>query len=150
MSTTVLQIVKRESVSATVKSYDSKQLPIAIALMFSGLTLAMVAGVPLGMLLANLFGWKIPFYVTGIVATLSGVLLWFVLPKDFGNPQKNCAPSIATSLFYPALIRPYLFTIFAFGGDFIFFLYIEPWLATEAHLAPKMIAIVMGVMGAGS
>lgn len=37
-----------------------EQASRAIAIMFAGLTLAMVVGVPLGSLLGNAFGWRLP------------------------------------------------------------------------------------------
>lgn len=43
--------------------FDERRAPIAIALMFSGLTLAMVLGVPLGMLATADYGWQAPFQI---------------------------------------------------------------------------------------
>lgn len=42
----------------------------AIALMFAGLTLAMVVGVPLGSLLGNGLGWRLPFFAVAVLAAL--------------------------------------------------------------------------------
>lgn len=42
----------------------------AIAMMFAGLTLAMVVGVPLGSLIGNALGWRLPFFA---VAGLAGL-----------------------------------------------------------------------------
>lgn len=42
----------------------------AIALMFAGLTLAMVIGVPLGSLIGNNMGWRLPFFGVAVLAAL--------------------------------------------------------------------------------
>ncbi|GAA3606976.1 hypothetical protein GCM10023078_37560 [Gibbsiella greigii] len=46
----------------------------AIAVMFAGLNLAMVVGVPLGSFIGNSFGWRLPFFA---VALLAGLLVVF-------------------------------------------------------------------------
>lgn len=131
---------------------DSRQTPLAIALMFSGLTLSMVLGVPAGMVAAVHYGWQAPFVVIASVAAIGAVLLWFVLPATFGPAA---AVTGRTSVFRfalnnPALIRPYCFTVLAFGGGFVFFSYAEPWLTDAAGLEPQTIVLIMGAVGLGS
>ncbi|TXE21686.1 MFS transporter [Serratia marcescens] len=131
---------------------DSRQTPLAIALMFSGLTLSMVLGVPAGMVAAVHYGWQAPFVVIASVAAIGAVLLWFVLPATFGPAA---AVTGRTSVFRfalnnPALIRPYCFTVLAFGGGFVFFSYAEPWLTDAAGLEPQTVVLIMGAVGLGS
>ena len=131
---------------------DSRQTPLAIALMFSGLTLSMVLGVPAGMVAAVHYGWQAPFVVIASVAAIGAVLLWFVLPTTFGPAA---AVTGRTSVFRfalnnPALIRPYCFTVLAFGGGFVFFSYAEPWLTDAAGLEPQTVVLIMGAVGLGS
>lgn len=131
---------------------DSRQTPLAIALMFSGLTLSMVLGVPAGMVAAVHYGWQAPFVVIASVAAIGAVLLWFVLPATFGPAAAVIG---RTSVFRfalnnPALIRPYCFTVLAFGGGFVFFSYAEPWLTDAAGLEPQTVVLIMGAVGLGS
>ena len=42
----------------------------AISVMFAGLTLAMVIGVPLGSFLGNLMGWRLPFFAVVVLAAV--------------------------------------------------------------------------------
>ncbi|EBW2367046.1 MFS transporter [Salmonella enterica subsp. enterica serovar Ajiobo] len=131
---------------------DERRTQIAIALMFSGLTLAMVMGVPLGMLAAENYGWQAPFLAIATVACVSGSLLWYVLPEKFGPaqfPQRGEA-LLWNALFNPALIRPYCFTVLAFGGGFVFFSYVEPWLSRVADLDAPAVALVLALVGGGS
>lgn len=131
---------------------DARQTPLAIALMFSGLTLAMVLGVPAGMVAAVHYGWQAPFVAIAIVAAAGAALLWFVLPAKFGPPivTRHRASVFRSTLSNPTLIRPYCFTVLAFGGGFVFFSYAEPWLADAVGLEPRKVVLIMGAVGLGS
>ncbi|MEQ1977497.1 MULTISPECIES: MFS transporter [unclassified Xenorhabdus] len=130
----------------------ARHTPLAIALMFSGLTLAMVLGVPTGMLAAAHYGWQFPFVTISIIAGMSVFLLWFSLPKEFGPSVKtqNRKLALHATLSNSALIRPYCFTILAFGGGFVFFSYAEPWLTETSRLDAQAVALIMGAVGMGS
>ncbi len=63
----------------------------AIALMFTGLTLANVLGVPLGTALGQAFGWRSTFWaVTGIGVLAAGALA-LCLPRQLEMPQTSIA-----------------------------------------------------------
>ncbi|SMB45830.1 putative Uncharacterized MFS-type transporter YtbD [Serratia proteamaculans] len=132
--------------------FDARRTPLAIALMFSGLTLAIVLGVPAGMLAAADYGWQAPFVLIAAIACVGGGLLRFVLPENFGPAVQTfrCLPLLRATLSNPALIRPYCFTMLAFGGGFVFFSYAEPWLSNVAELDVQSIAIILGAVGLGS
>lgn len=131
---------------------DPRQTPLAIALMFSGLTLSMVLGVPAGMVAAIKYGLQAPFVVIASVAAVGAFLLWLVLPATFG-PAAGVTGRTSVfrlALNNPALIRPYCFTVLAFGGGFVFFSYAEPWLADAAGLKPQTVVLIMAAVGLGS
>jgi len=114
--------------------------------------ISMVLGVSGGMVAAVHYGWQAPFVVIASVAAIGAVLLWFVLPATFGPAA---AVTGRTSVFRfalnnPALIRPYCFTVLAFGGGFVFFSYAEPWLTDAAGLEPQTAVLIMGAVGLGS
>lgn len=68
------------AIGATVAANLARegQASKAIAVMFAGLTLAMVIGVPLGSYLGNTLGWRLPFYAVSLLALLA--LLATALP----------------------------------------------------------------------
>ncbi|MFT4181071.1 MAG: MFS transporter [Rhizobium sp.] len=53
----------------------------AIALMFAGLTLAMVIGVPLGSLIGNSMGWRLPFVAVVVLAALAWIATALWVPR---------------------------------------------------------------------
>src|SRR5690606_34767603 len=60
----------------------------AVALMFTGLTLANVLGVPLGTALGHLAGWQMPFWAVAVLGLLSLAGLFVAMPKQ-GNEEKT-------------------------------------------------------------
>ena len=81
----------------------------AIALMFSGLTLALVTGVPLGTFIGQELGWRATFLVVallGVIALIGSALL---VPK---NLQQTPANSLLSQL--QVLTEPRLLLVF--GG----------------------------------
>src|SRR5690606_32215281 len=53
----------------------------AIAAMFAGLTLAMVVGVPLGSVLGNSYGWRLPCFAVVVLPTLAWLATAYWLPS---------------------------------------------------------------------
>ncbi|MBQ0216432.1 MFS transporter [Alcaligenes faecalis] len=72
----------------------------AIALMFAGLTLAMVIGVPLGSLIGNGLGWRLPFFAVAVLAALA----WLAAARWIPTLPPQTAGSAGTQL--AALLKP--------------------------------------------
>ncbi|CAN7656714.1 MFS transporter [Caballeronia sp. LjRoot34] len=59
----------------------------AVALMFTGLTLANVLGVPIGTALGQLEGWRVTFFAVKVIRVISLTGLWHALPAQVnGDP----------------------------------------------------------------
>ncbi len=130
--------------------FEAKRVPAALALMFSGLTVAMVLGVPLGMALAASYGWHLPFVAIAIYAGTGATMLPFVLPQDFGVAQSPSVPVLRKALVRGDLQRPYAFTVFGFSGGFAVFTYAEAWLLDIAGLDRGTTGLMFGVVGLGA
>lgn len=128
----------------------AQKVPLVIAFMFSGLTLAMVGGVPPGMLAAEQYGWQGPFICISVMSGISAILLAKVLPVSFGAAASSRNGIELGAAFTLSLIRPLCFTILAFGGGFVFFTYAAPWLTSNARLDMERVALMMGLAGMGS
>lgn len=123
--------------------------PLAIAVMFSGLTVAMVLGVPLGIGFGMMAGWQNVFIVIAVLAVAAGLLLYLFVPAlDDAIDLINEAPFSA--YLSSGLVTLYSITIFGFGGGFVFFSYIEPYLRDVLSFAPSDIARSLVVIGVGS
>lgn len=119
----------------------------AIAIMFTGLTVALVTGVPLGTWIGQQFGWRATFLVVsalGVIALLGSALL---IPK---NLKQNASASLseqAKVLLQPRLLLVYLMTILGYGGTFTAFTYLAPILQQEAGFNAATVSIIMLVYG---
>ncbi len=119
----------------------------AIALMFSGLTVALVTGVPLGTFIGQTFGWQATFLAVaglGVVAILGSALL---VPDNIPmRPPTSLATQFAV-LRKPRLLLVYAMTTLGYGGTFIAFTYLAPILQEISGFAASSVSLVMLVYG---
>lgn len=119
----------------------------AIALMFTGLTVALVTGVPLGTFIGQTFGWQATFLVVaflGMVAVIGGIVL---VPATIAN---NPPASLLTQLAVirkPRLLLVYGMTALGYGGSFVAFTYLAPILEQVTGFASSRVGLVMLVYG---
>jgi len=97
----------------------------AIALMFAGLTLAMVIGVPLGSLIGNALGWRLPFFAVVGLAALAWIAILRGVPAE---PAPEVGPAIQQlrALVNPAILTMMSITTLGFGASFAAFTFITP------------------------
>jgi MFS transporter, DHA1 family, inner membrane transport protein len=90
----------------------------AIGLMFTGLTVANVLGVPAGTLVGEHYGWRATFAaITGIgVLVLAGIA--FLVPADAVGTQPLQLAAEARALRAPQVWLSLAVTVFGFGGMF--------------------------------
>ncbi len=120
----------------------------AVALMFTGLTLANVLGVPVGTAIGQAFGWRSTFAVVTGIGILTIVGLIAVLPKDRSEEQGNIFREIA------ALNNGHLWlalstTVFFSASMFALFTYIAPLLRDVTGLSPQGVTWTLFLIGLG-
>jgi len=120
----------------------------AISLMFSGLTLANVLGVPLGTLIGQLTGWRSTFLAVSALGVLALAAVAWLLPR--------CPPDVPAQQTdgLAALLRPRLWmalalTVFSFGGVFAAFTFITPMLQDVTGLSARAVAATLFLFGLG-
>ncbi|MFI6816505.1 MFS transporter [Nonomuraea sp. NPDC050328] len=119
----------------------------AIALMFTGLTLANVLGVPLGTWIGQAYGWRATFWVVvgiGVVA-LAGVLA--LVPRQ-PRPQVSIRQELATFR-SGAVWLALAMTVFGFAPVFAVITFIAPMMTDVGGFSPGAVPIVMAVFGVG-
>ncbi|MBD1262086.1 MFS transporter [Maribacter polysiphoniae] len=120
----------------------------AIAVMFCGLTLANVIGVPVGTYIGHEYDWSMSFYMVGLVGLLAvcSVFLW--MPKLVSEPKE---PSIDHEKVIKngelwALIA---LTTIGTGGFFAWYSYIAPFITDVAGWPEYMVGHAMILAGLG-
>jgi DHA1 family inner membrane transport protein len=122
----------------------------AISIMFAGLTIANVLGVPMGTFLGQQYGWRSTFWaitVIGIVA-LAGLVLFVpqhaAADRGPGQLRRELAAFTSGQVWLSILI-----TVFGFGAMFGAFTYIAPMLTDISGLPAESIPWMLVVFGAG-
>lgn len=119
----------------------------AIALMFTGLTVALVTGVPLGTFIGQTFGWQSTFLAVallGVVAMIGSALL---VPNDIASAPAAALSTQLAVLRQPRLLLVYAMTALGYGGSFIAFTYLAPILQQVTKFSAASVSLVMLVYG---
>ena len=119
----------------------------AIAIMFTGLTVALVTGVPLGTWIGQSFGWRATFLVVSGLGTLALIGSAILVPNNLKQSKPATLSEQMKVLVQPRLVLVYLMTILGYGGTFTAFTYLAPILQEEAGFASSAISLIMLVYG---
>ncbi|MCU7729665.1 MFS transporter [Actinoplanes sp. KI2] len=120
----------------------------AIALMFSGLTLANVLGVPLGTALGQRFGWRSTFWAVTAIGVVSLVGLLLFVPADAVSRRETVRAQLAP-LRRVEVWLALATTVLGFGGLFASFTYVAPMMTEIAGFAPGTVTWLLVLFGAG-
>ncbi|WP_079436122.1 MFS transporter [Zoogloea sp. LCSB751] len=119
----------------------------AIAQMFSGLTVALVTGVPLGTFIGQTFGWQATFLAVsglGVVAFVGSLLL---VPADIARSAPASLLSQFAVLGKPRLLLVYAMTALGYGGSFTAFTYLAPMLEQISGFQASATGVLMLIYG---
>ena len=119
----------------------------AIAIMFTGLTVALVTGVPLGTFIGQHFGWRETFLAVaglGVIALVGSALF---IPNDICHAAPATLRQQARVLAEPRLLLVYAKTAIGYGGSFIPFTFLAPILTDVSGFSSGAVGWVMLVYG---
>jgi MFS transporter, DHA1 family, inner membrane transport protein len=119
----------------------------AITLMFSGLTLANVLGVPAGTALGQAFGWRFAFWALVPIGLVAGLGLFRMVPHQ-------PAEKLHLKHEFRAALRPQVQLVLALStlssiSLFCVFTYVAPILEQVTRLSPAAVTRVLVVFGVG-
>lgn len=119
----------------------------AIAIMFTGLTVALVTGVPLGTFIGQHLGWRATFLaVSGLgVLALLGSLLF--VPRHLAQAAPATFRQQLGVLAQPRLLLVYAMTALGYGGTFLSFTYLAPILQQVTGFSANAVSGVLLVYG---
>jgi DHA1 family inner membrane transport protein len=120
----------------------------AVALMFTGLTLANVLGVPLGTAIGQAYGWRATFGVVTVIGivTISGLIA--ILPRDKQQENGSILREIA-ALKNSGLWLALSTTVFFAASMFAPFTYIAPLLRDVTGVSPEGVTRTLFLIGLG-
>lgn len=121
----------------------------AIAIMFTGLTVATVLGVPFGTWLGQSYGWRATFWAVTLVGLFALVVLVTLLPRDRSAPESTDWRVDLRAIVRPPVLLGLLTTVLGYAGVFAVFTYIAPLLTETSGFDESAVSAVLLVFGGG-
>jgi DHA1 family inner membrane transport protein len=118
----------------------------ALALIFLGMSLSYVIGMPIGAWLGLEYGWRVPVLVVAGAAALCCIALARLVPRDIAAPGASLAGA-ALHLRRPAVLWTLALTLFYFVAIFVVFAYIGPVLLALNDMSNAQLSLAL--MGFG-
>ncbi len=121
----------------------------AIAVMFTGLTVANILGVPFGTWLGQAYGWRASFWAVTLIGISALAVIAFLVPAD-EKPEDNVGTAGALSVLGrgPVLLG-LLTTVLSWVGVFAAFTYIAPILTQITGFSDSAVSPILLVFGGG-
>ncbi|WP_439382344.1 MFS transporter [Amycolatopsis lexingtonensis] len=120
----------------------------AIALMFTGLTVANVLGVPAGTALGQAFGWRSTFWVVSALGVAGAIGILALVPHQ--EPAADAGLRGELAVFRrPQVWLALVMTALGFAGVFASFTYIAPMMTEVAGFSSRAVTWLLVLFGAG-
>ncbi|MGR5158475.1 MFS transporter [Vibrio owensii] len=119
----------------------------AIAIMFTGLTVALVTGVPLGTYIGQHFGWETTFLIAAILGLIALVGSALLIPNNLKQDATASLKDQLKVLTQPRLLLVYAITALGYGGTFTAFTYLAPILEQVSGFDASAVGLIMLVYG---
>lgn len=119
----------------------------AISIMFSGLTVATVTGVPLGTYIGQQWGWRAAFMaivVVGVVALIANLIL---LPSTLRKGNKTPFREQVKLVTNGRLLLAFIITALGYGGTFVVFTYLSPLLHDITGFQQSTVTFILLLYG---
>jgi predicted MFS family arabinose efflux permease len=120
----------------------------AIAVVFLGLTVALVTGVPLGTWVGQAFGWQSTFLGVVALGLIGFIASAALVPSDLRQVEPPTFRQQLQVLTDPRLLLIYAMTAVGYGGTFVAFTYLTPILTSITGFEDSSVSLVLLVYGA--
>jgi len=121
----------------------------AIAIMFTGLTVATVLGVPLGTWLGQSFGWRMTFWAVTAVGIIAMSIVAALVPADRSKPEASDWRADLRVIASGPVLLGLLTTVLGYAGVFAVFTYVAPLLTEITGFPDSAVSPILLVFGGG-
>ena len=118
----------------------------ALAVMVTGLTVALVTGVPLGTFIGHFFGFKFIFLLIFVITLLAFIGVLQMMPKNI-YPSPTSLKSLIPAFSHKNLFKTYAITICSCGSQFVLYTYIQKLLVEISGFEVKDTAYILLAYG---
>jgi len=125
----------------------------AISIMFTGLTVATLLGVPAGAWLGLHFGWRATFWVITLIGAAAFAVIALFVPASRRGDAADAAPAPLrdelAAVLRPQVLRGLAMTVLGYAGVFTVFTYIQPLLTRITGVPESAVSPILLVFGGG-
>lgn len=132
-------------IAAEVVSSDKRAS--AIAIMFTGLTVATITGVPLGTYVGQIAGWRASFVFLTIMGLIALVLNQILVPNTLKDGEQITFGDMKKVLATSKILLLFIITALGYGGTFVVYTYISPLLNLNLGFTENQIVVILILYG---
>lgn len=121
----------------------------AISIMFTGLTVATLLGVPAGAWLGLHFGWRATFWAVAAIGVIATIVIATLVPTDKNDRSNIVMREEIKVLARPQVLLGLVATVIGYAGVFAVFTYIQPILTRISGFAESSVSPILLVFGVG-
>ncbi|MCM2582813.1 MFS sugar transporter [Bacillus subtilis] len=115
----------------------------AISIMFTGLTVATVTGVPFGTFIGQQFGWRFAFMVIIAVGIIAFITNGILVPSKLRKGTKTTMRDQLKLVTNGRLLLLFVITALGYGGTFVVFTYLSPLLQEVTGFKAGTVAVIL-------
>ncbi|WP_455550585.1 MFS transporter [Brenneria goodwinii] len=133
------------TISASLVPHDRRAS--AIAMVFSGLTIAIATGAPIGTLVGQQWGWRTTFWMVAGLGLISFIGIALLLPRTINVDRPGSLRDQAKVLSSGRLLIAFSMNLFGYGGTFVAFTYLAPLLEQISGFQSSSIGKILFLYG---
>ena len=120
----------------------------AISIMFTGMTIANLAGVPIGTYIGHHYSWRYTYLFISLLGLFTFIAIYYWLPKIETNQDGNLFGQLNFFRRWEAWLLVTIISI-GTGGLFAWISYIAPMVTNVSKLDPDRVPFIMVLVGLG-
>ncbi|WP_034883632.1 MFS transporter, DHA1 family, inner membrane transport protein (plasmid) [Ensifer sp. WSM1721] len=119
----------------------------AIAMMFMGLTVAIVTGVPIGTYIGQVFGWRATFWAVAALGVVAFAGIAMLLPGTLSKAAPARLLDQLRVLGSGRLLIVFATTALGYGGTFVAFTFLAPILQEITGFSEESVSLILVLYG---
>ena len=132
--------------AVTLQLVPTKDIPRALSIVYSGVSVATIISLPLASYLGNLIGWRNVFHMAGLMG-LAALIWQFITLPSMPAREGNDFRSMFNLLKSKWVLTGIIATICSYGGYHVFVTYLRPFLELDLHLQAATLSSVLLAFG---
>lgn len=119
----------------------------AISIMFTGLTVATITGVPFGTFIGQQFGWRFAFVAIVVIGIVGFIANSILVPSDLRQSAPSSMRDQVKLITNGRILLVLSITALGYGGTFVVFTYLSPLLQTITGFKQGTIVMILLAYG---